>query len=487
MKILFYQYGNEDWISIGHLSAILKKAGCQTDLLLEPPLDLYLKLPFINKERILKNLLRRAEKFEPDLLAVSSTTDAFPHARQIIKLVKKRFKIPVIIGGIQATSLPEYTLANTEADIACVGEGDYALLELVQAMQSNLSPDNINNLWIKKRGGGIIKNPVRPLIEDLDSLPFPDKEIFRQYGCLTRDYNIMAGRGCPYQCTYCCNHIYQRIYKGKGRYVRRRSVENVIKELTENSEKYKFKSVYFWDDTFILDKNWLKRFAKRYKNDINLPFHCLSRPENINEEAIVLLKDAGCSHINIGLESGSEKIRKNVLNRHYTNEQFTKAVHLIRQHKIKLNLFNMLGIPGESSDDMWNTVKMNKAANPDGCWAHLFKPFPETDIARSMLENGMLSNDDMETIKAGKGGKIISPETDVLKNHPHKDLARRLMVYLPLEHRIPSFLKKIIEKKVTQNIFSNKLIKIISLLSVDTSRSFYKLQALLNTLHKVLF
>lgn len=485
MKVLFYQYGNEDWLSIGYLSAVLKRAGHETDLLLEPPLDLYVKIPLISKQTLIKSLLRKAERFRPSLLAVSSTTDAFPHAREMIRLVKDRMKIPVVIGGIQATVLPEYVLRNTEADYVCLGEGEGALKDLVDALQNGGDPRDIPNLWLKS-GSEIVRNPVRHLIDDLDSLPFPDKEIFRQYGCLTKDYNIMTGRGCPHNCSYCCNHLYRKMYKDKGGYVRRRSVANVMVELTERKKVYGFSSVYFWDDSFTFDKKWLTEFADAYTRYVGLPFHCLSRPENMDSGTAGLLKRAGCTHINMGIESGSEHIRRTVLNRYYTDEQLARAVEAIKQHGIKLNSFNMFGIPDETPEDMWRTLNVSKAIRPDGAFAFLLKPFPGTDIAKYALEKGLITQADMDLINAGGGGKIQSPERDII-NHPHKNLARNMMVYLPLQNRMPGFISSRVERRLEKGKLVNKLTAVLSLFLVDTSRTFHKLGALLNTLRKTIF
>lgn len=475
MKVLFYHYGSEDWFGITYLSAALKKAGHKTDLLLEPPMDLYFKVPLISRINVKKRLVKKALGYKPDLIAFSTTTNAFPHVRKMASLLKYALNAPIIIGGVHATSLPEYVLNNSAADMVCRGEGDEAIVEVADALEAGRGLDKIRNIWVKKKDGSIVKNDVRPLIEDLDSLPFPDKELFARYNCISSDYNIIAGRGCPYSCSYCCNHYYQQLYRGKGRYVRMRSPENVVAELKLARKRFKIRSVYFWDDAFTVNMKWLRNFTKLYRQEVALPFHCLTRPENINQEVISLLKAAGCSHINIGIESGSERVRRQVLNRQMTNRQIIDAARLIRKAGIRLNVFNMFGIPDETPEEMWETVRLNLRLKADGVFAFLLNPFPETRITDYALSKGLLSDPGLERVKSGNIAGFQS-EGDSSLEHPHKELARNLKTLLPIMNRSPRFMQPMLRRLALSNRNPGRLVHIASLFFVDPSRTGFKIK-----------
>lgn len=314
------------------------------------------------------------------------------------------------------------------------------------------------------------------MIDNLDILPFPDKDIFRQYGILTADYNIIASRGCPYNCSYCCNHLYQKLYSHKGKYLRRRSVDNVIDELKVNREKNRFRSVYFWDDAFMISKKWLEEFSFKYREEIGLPFHRLSRPEDINETSIALLRDAGCKYINMGIESGSELVRKKVLNRHMSNEQIIYAARLIKENDIKLNVFNMFAIPTEGPKEMWETLELNEKISPDGTFAFLLSPFPGTEIAEYARNAGMMTDRNVENMKEGILDGLQSECGENNLNHPFKDLAITMKTYLAIINQSPSWLKPFFRRKIGRNGRKKvgKFIHLLSLLCVDKSRIKYK-------------
>ena len=470
MNILFYHYGGEPWFGVGYLSAALKKAGHKTNLLLEPPHNMYFKIPFVSRINIKEKLVKQAVKFNPDLIAMTATTFAFPEAKKMASMLKSKKDIPIILGGIHATSVPEHVLKNTDIDIICRGEGDEAIVEVANALEANKSIDNIKNIWVKKEDGTIIKNNVRELIKQLDKLPFPDNTIFEKYNCIQLDYSITTSRGCPYNCSYCCNHYYQQLYKNKGQYTRRRSPENVITELKLTKKKYGITSVYFWDDTFTVNKDWLSEFVKIYSREIGLPFHCLTRPENITQEIIHLLKKAGCSHINIGIESGSEKIRRNVLNRQLTNKQIIEATKLIKKANIKLNVFNMFGIPDETPKEMLETVMLNLQIKPDGIFTSLVTLFPELQLTKYAYSKGLLSAKELENMKSGNTLGIYSGG---VKNHPYWTIASNFRALLPIMNHLPKFMRKTLLKRALNKRSLNKFVHILSFFFVDPSRTIF--------------
>ena len=200
------------------------------------------------------------------------------------------------------------TIEEEGIDAICIGEGEYPMLELANAMEEGKDFTRIENLAFKQNGT-IIKNSIRPFIDKngLNDLPFPDRELVRGFDSVwrTRTGFVAAGRGCPYDCSYCFNHISRTVQK--GRWTRHRSVDNVLAEIRWLKEQFKVVYIAFQDDTFILNRRWLQEFLPRYKDEIGLPFICNVRSDLTNEEDVQLLAEAGCIRAAMGIESGMRK------------------------------------------------------------------------------------------------------------------------------------------------------------------------------------
>jgi radical SAM superfamily enzyme YgiQ (UPF0313 family) len=367
-------------IGIAYISSVLKTKNHKTFLL---NIDSFKK----------KQLDNTIKKYKPDLICFSSTTDQIELTKKTIEYISK-YKIPTIIGGTHSTVFPEDAINVKSILGICIGEGEYAILELVEALENKKSYTKIKNFWFKK-GNKIIKNPLRPLIQNLDKLPFPDRELFN-YKELLKNHKagieFMAGRGCPYQCTYCVNKKLQDLYKNKGKFVRYRSVNNLIKEIKQTIKRYPTKLITFHDDTFTLNKKWLKEFSEKYSKEIKIPFRCNARADTIDEEIIKLLKKANCKQIWIGVESGNEKIRNLVLKKNITNQQIKEVFNLAKKYKIKTMAFNMIGIPYETEENIKETFKFNKEINPDLKAINIFRPYPGTELYNLCKKNNWISN-----------------------------------------------------------------------------------------------
>jgi radical SAM superfamily enzyme YgiQ (UPF0313 family) len=280
-------------------------------------------------------------------------------------------------------------------DIICRGEGEYPMLELCNRIDRGEDIHLIKNLWVKK-DGTTYKNEVRPLIENLDELPFPDRELYYCRYNLLKNLPVkrfITGRGCPYACSYCFNRALMRIYLKKGKYVRKRSVDNVIEEIKFVKEKYGLKIVRFIDDSFLIQRRWLELFSKKYRKEINLPFSCLVRPNELNERVVMNLKRAGCFYVAFGIESGSERIRNTVLKRNLTDQQIISAAKLLKKHKIKFATYNMLGIPTETIEEAFQTVELNALIGADDPTSTILQPYPGTEIAAYAKNHGLLDID----------------------------------------------------------------------------------------------
>lgn len=466
MRVLFVFRGGE-WIGIEYLSAYLKKWGHTVELVYHPgsaeverrlkSADLLHRI-FKTEER----MLRFAEKFEPDIIAFSSPTNLFPWVKKMAGVFKKALGVPVIIGGPHPTSVPEYVMNNSPFDMLCVGEGEEAFLELLNSMEKGERRRDIKNIWFKE-DGEIIKNPVRPLIKDLDSLPFPDKEIFEKYGAVNGRLYIMTARGCPFFCSYCYTSMLKGVYNGSPLY-RRRSVGNVIEEIEFHFKRRNYKEIYFYDDIFTLDKGWLEEFAKVYPAEIGVPFKALVHPQVMDRDRALLLKKAGCYYVDMGIESGSERVRRKILNRQVSDESIVRAVELLREAGIKVCTLNIFGIPDETEDEMWKTVEMNLRLKPDGAITSIMYPFPKTGIYYYSRERGYLSDEDNLKVMEGFGSYKEKP---FLKNSIPPSKIYRYMRFLPLlvKFKVPPSIARFLLKFPFPSFLDLALIPFTSIFS----------------------
>jgi len=372
---------NEVNIGLCLIAAVLKKAGHQV-ILFKP--DIFSRSTF----------LYRVKEYRPRLIGFSVTTHQYPYAVKYAELLKQNFDIPIVFGGFHPTLAPEEVISNPNIDIACLGEGEYPLLELADALEQKKEILNIPNLWSKKNGV-VSRSEIRPLIENLDSLPFPDREFFVQREILRRNgyrIDVLCGRGCPYNCSYCSLPALRKVNQGKGKFVRLRSVNNVLDEIKYLRRNYKITETHFQDDTFTLDKEWLADFAEVYSSECRIPFHCSTRIECIDEERVKLLRKAGCVSVTFGIETGNEELRKQVLNRHMTNRQIIDVFRLMKEAKIKILALNMVGLPGETLKMIQETIDFNKLLNPDWIGVSIFNPYPQTKLYEECKINGYLKD-----------------------------------------------------------------------------------------------
>jgi anaerobic magnesium-protoporphyrin IX monomethyl ester cyclase len=383
------------YLGIAYLSAYLKREGHTTSLvhLVAPP------------QR--EELLARIKAEDPDILAVSSTSHMFRHVSRWLDWIKKEIDIFAVCGGAHPTIDPEGAMAEAPLDAVCRGEGEEALAELCQALEEGRDPESVASLWVRK-GSQIRRNPVRPLVEDLDSLPLPDRSIFDPALFCEQQHErgtLMASRGCPYSCTYCSNHVQRSIYPNKEKYVRFRGVDSVMAEIREiiaDDEEGHLRYIRFDDDILTLDRDWFRELANRYAKEVTLPFICNSRVNLLDEEAVRLLAGAGCSVVCMGIESGNEEMRRQVLRRNMGDEDIVKAFHLCRRYGMKTVSTNMASLPGEDLPALLDTIKLNARSRPDCMQVSTYNPFPNTRLYQLCREKGYLTDRRVDTIFDGR-------------------------------------------------------------------------------------
>jgi radical SAM superfamily enzyme YgiQ (UPF0313 family) len=416
-------------LGIEYLSAVLKKSGHSVDLVIDPQgFSTFSGLKQVPVPFYRNKMIKKILKNNPDIIAFSVTSDNIKWAYNIAKDIKLHSSVPVVFGGIQATLIPEKVISHSFIDFVVVGEGEYAFLELVNTLENERREHKIQNIWHKKNGN-ISSSPPRELIADLDSLPFPDKSLFPP----ARYYSVITGRGCLGECTYCCSPYLKKIYKDKGKFLRRRSPGNVITELEAAKERYNIRRIIFEDDLFVYNKDWLSEFVREYRNRISLPCVVCGHPSFIDEEMASYLDQISCCLVEIGVQSLNENIRRSILRRFYGNDKVIEAINLLKQKKICCAIDNIVGLPGESVSDIIQMLRFYNEIRPGKIDVFYLKHYPKLDILNM---KGVPSN----VVDEINNGEILAqPVVKSGENLPNTDLKKvnKLLVVISLIHLLP--------------------------------------------------
>lgn len=443
---------------ISYISSLLKKHGHKT------------KLFVANRETSKRQIERYLNDFRPNMVCFTAIATEYQFIVDLASHIKKGYPdIFLLIGGVHVSLNPDATMLDI-FDAICIGEGEYPTLELVEHLQKSESLTGIANLWVKN-GSKIIKKKARPFLQQIDYLPFPDREMWQEWIGGFSSHSILLGRGCPYNCTYCCNHALRKL--SKGQYIRLRSADNILDEIRELTIRFQgVENIYMEVETITIKIDWAIELCSKLKIFNSARERPLSfsvnfrvnpyRPNNRLGELFAALKDSNFHFIDIGLESGNEKIRREVLKRNYSNDDFIKTVELAREYGLRVSFYNLIGIPGETLDDFKETVNLNRKLLPDWHALSIFYPYPGTDLHRLCKEKGLL------------------------KEAFHDTEMERCKATLDL----PGFSKKQIQKEFIwfdYNVYKGqkpfyKLIAKVAANKLNSSYRLYKFYALLNQL-----
>ncbi len=336
---------------------------------------------------------RRIREELPDIVGFITMTREYPQVKEYATWVKEIADITTISGSYHPTTMPEETIATEGIDMLCQGEGEEAMLELARAMSSGGNWHDIPNLWVKDKGK-IIRNPVRPLREDIDTLPLPDFGLFDFSKLISTQIKtgiVILSRGCPYSCTYCSNKRLRDIYPNKSHYSRFHSPEfsiEYLKKLLATCPQIEY--LNFRDDILPWKGGWLEQFTHAYKREINLPFICNYRANLVTPEIVRMLRGAGCYQMFFGVESGNDYIRNSVLNRHMDREEIVRAFDACRAVGIKTVAYNMVGLPYEDKAAVLDTIKLNVDIKANISLNPIYYPYPDTRLFEVAVEAGFV-------------------------------------------------------------------------------------------------
>lgn len=368
---------------------------------------------------------------DPGLVGVSLTTRQWLRARDLIATLRERSDVPVLAGGLHPTFSPEEVLSHPGFDFVCLGEGEDAMLELVRALDAGAPTAGIANIW--PTGG--TRPSLRAPFPELDELPFLARDLLDEPDGVV---HMATQRGCPFPCTYCAARIYSELYDGYKDYGRRRSVDDVMAELHEVDATGRLGYVIFLDDTFTINHRWVKEFCARYGEELGKPFSLHARVETVSEASLHLLAAAGCTQITYGVESGSERIRREVMRRPVTNDRFREVFGWTRAAGILLTANFMLGLPGETREDLQMTIDLAEELGVRDFGYFVFYPYPGTALYRTCMDEGYLPADHLERPANHRESILTLPtitNDDIAEYYDRfTDLRKRLYAAGGIEH-----------------------------------------------------
>ncbi|PMP90190.1 MAG: B12-binding domain-containing radical SAM protein [Caldisphaera sp.] len=375
-------------LGILSIASVLENAGHKVKVIDSPTL----RLDF-------KSWLSEIKSFNPDIIGISMQTPMAPKGYQAVKIVKQEIQdIPVIAGGTHPSVLYNEALQNGY-DIVVRGEGELTMLELTNYLErKGLDKTGLNDIAgiaFKSSSGDLIKTRDRPLIQNLDELPWPARHLvdMNNYTLFNKNINIshiMASRGCPYGCMYCITSYYW------GRRFRYRSAENVVNEIEYLYNKYNSKTIVFTDDEFTANWKFVRDFITLIKSrGLDVSFSCGTRVDLINKDLMKLLYDNGCNALYFGVESASQDTL-NKIGKRITIEQAKKAFSWAKELKGFTTGSFILGFPWETIDDMKNTVNFAIKLDPNYAQFTALTPYPGTPLYDYALKYNLITDNNWE-------------------------------------------------------------------------------------------
>jgi radical SAM superfamily enzyme YgiQ (UPF0313 family) len=406
MKVVFVNQLTE-MLGVQTLSAVLKRAGHTTGLVFEPNLFATgaIKNPRLieflsNDDLVVEDVLAES----PDLVGFPVEINGYHWALKIAgELKKRRPGLPIIFGGIHATMCPEVIAERPEVDYIAVGEAEFSLLELCDILDGRIEGDDnaVKGIWKRDPDGTVHRNELRPDHAELDDFPFYDKDLYYdKLPVLGVEYMTTISRGCPYNCTFC---FYNAVHDIVGNMrVRVRSPQHVIAELKAAKAKYpQMQSILFHDDIFPVRTRWLEEFAPLYKAEIGLPYSCITYPLLVTEYMAELLGDSGCRSVIMGVQSLSEKSRREVMERHEKNVDIFNAIRRLRKNGIFVTCDHILGTPGETFKDQDEALLFYTDAGPNVVKPLPLAYLPKTRMTKIAIERGIITEQDEDDAAHG--------------------------------------------------------------------------------------
>jgi len=369
----------------------------------------------------LNNIANKITNYLPDLVGITATSFTLIDALLIAKTVKEvNQNIHVTMGGPHVSIYPNETLLQKDVDSVVIGEGEKTFSDLVNNLNEGKNLEGIPGLAFKNKQGQIINNGYRDFIENLDEIPLPDRNLtpYKEYYSILGEKHpittIITSRGCPFRCSFCYHFL--------GKKWRTRSAKNVIEEL-ESCVNIGIREFWFFDETFTIDKKRVLDICDGIiSKKLNIKWNIRSRVDTIDKNMMERLKLAGCEKISFGIESALSKTLK-VLQKEINPDKSKEIVLLAKSLGFETSTDFMIGSPGETREDILETISFSLKLDPDYATFSITTPFPCTQLYNSLLENKFFDRDYWKDFS-------ISPSKDFIPNLCNEYLSREELAHL---------------------------------------------------------
>lgn len=348
MKILFIDNFPINF-GVSYIATILRLGGHDVELLdFQLPkwkgLDLY-RDP--SKYFSFDEVSDKALRAKPDIVGFSVFSPNYMFYKNAAEAIRKKSKVPILVGGVLPTLKPDLFMENTCCDYVFRGEAEPVILELVEKIAARKYHD-APNLVYRGKNGKIVYNEMSSLVDDLDNIPFYDKSFYSNDSDMLF---ILTSRGCVLACSYCSAGDYSKITVKPGSgVVRKRKVDCVIEEIKQALQRKPYKQIYFYDDFFITTTKWLSEFTERYSKEIGLPYYCEAFPATVTRDIASLLAKSGCESVFMGFQTANDEYKRTALKRRETKEQVRKAKTNLDAYGVHCALDHIFNLPGESQE-----------------------------------------------------------------------------------------------------------------------------------------
>jgi anaerobic magnesium-protoporphyrin IX monomethyl ester cyclase len=368
-----------------------------------------------------KEIERTIRRFNPDVVGITTMTSKYPMALRVAEISKSVSPdITVVVGGHHSSIFGPKLVENRNIDFAVIGEGEMTFLELINRLTEPRQDFSHIKGLVYKYGAQVVSNGPRELLPNLDILPITDRNLMINNGYVSEN-NIMTSRGCPFNCSYCGAQV---IWKRK---VRRRSVANIVKEIEYLFERGSSRVVNFWDDTFTSDRRYVNDLTSSLRKFDGLTFSCITRLDVIDQPILENLKSAGCSMILFGVESGNDEILKRI-DKKMTRDLIRKQTALVNATGIPWLGFFIMGYPGETKEQILQTLSFMKELDPTYAEINIFNPLPGTKIWNELEDQNLVSSD-LDFSKHSQS----STENFFLRNDLSREKFKELALFMARE------------------------------------------------------
>ena len=450
---------------------------------------------------VFEELKKEIETFEPDMIGISTVDPNHNFGMELLRYCKKLCPdIPTICGGPLATLVPDDVVEESSVDIVGRGECDTALAELCTRYHAIKYPDiklqptilaplkkgllnviagadagststtgieslyQIPNLWVKDKdystNGVIHKNKV--LLPELETGLAPDLTIYDRRHFLRplggRMYNmatVIWTRGCVFRCSYCANETFYKAADASAKqYYRKKDVGPLVEELARFKKQFDLNFLMFVDDIFPLhEPELIEEFCRLYKKEVALPFSVNLQPRLVREDTFAMAVEAGLRNICVGVEAGSDRIRRKILKRNYRDEHVEKVFAMAHKHKIRCSSFNIIGLPDESREDIFETIAINKKLNPTSATVTFFHPYRGAPLRELCVERGYIDPDQ------GKHEDVYRSDSQLNMPQITKQELKNIMKSFQLYMKLPEKYEPLIRLQEDQSTFAAEQIR----------------------------